>query len=950
MTKPSRLHLDHETYSDMNLLKVGSSRYSRDSSTELLMTAYRFDDGPKRQWIPAEGQDMPAELEDGLQDPDITKWAWNANFEININRNVLGLETDVRQWKDTMVMAMYCSLPAALDKAGVVVELPEDKKKMARGKALMRKFSMPRKPTKNDSRTRLFWYDALPEWEEYLDYNMGDVEAEVAIWHRLKKYMPSADEWENWHTDHDINSAGLPINMNMVHNAIEVYEDALKSGLQEMADISGLANPNSLPQLLPWLRSEGYPFEDCKAGHIKSALRQIDDAVTGGSVHPQEIEAVHRVLELRKEVSRTSIKKFDALSRATDEDGRLRFTLQFYGAQRTGRWAGRIYQPQNLPRPDKMYEKKIEVHAKNIEILDREAIELIYPNTFDLLASTLRPVVQAPEGKVLIDADLNAIENRVLGWLARCPKIMDVFENGRDPYLDFATYMFRRPYDELKAEYDAGDSMARTTAKPGVLGCLKGETPVLTHRGWKALVELRADDWLHDGAKWVRHDGVVFKGYQEVLCGSGIQATPDHRFLTFEGWEQWQQASQQPTFDSAIAMGIGVFSKGGALHGAPESYFFAPAHVVENESYQDQTSCGDYPHVAPDVLRLTVAPTSVNGSAQTFSTYSQIVSMLRGRVAKTRITVRSDTMGLGEFVCGSRAHKIGFSMLSRFSERTVASKLTELTTTVTTSPETSDSQHGRSRTAIADTWDILNTGDYARFAVLTDDGCLVAHNCGYMLGAGAEFENKDTGEIEATGLLGYAWNMGVSQFTKEQSELSVNTFRTEFSEVKDYWYGIERAMRKCIRTGEPTTFDRVRFDRKGPFVRMILPSGRALYYCRPRIEMVRAPWGEMKSSITYEGINDRKQWARTSTHPGKITENADQAISRDLLIHGVNLAMQRGLDVRLHVHDQIVAVSDEDRAEEELKVLVDCMEQRPWWALDLPLGSKGQITKVFQKD
>lgn len=691
--KPKRITLDFETFSRADLTKVGTSRYSRDPSTEVLMAAYKFDEGDIKQWVPSEGEDIPAELEDALQDPDIVKWAWNAPFEMNITRHTLKLPVVIPQWRDTMVMAQFCSMPGKLEKVGEIIDLPDDKKKQARGKALMRKFSFPRKPTKTNPATRLYWFNDIASWNEYLDYNRGDVGAEHAVWRRLRPYNLSEEEWGNWHIDQEINDAGLPINMTMVRNAVRVYEKALALGLEQMNEITGLENANSLVQLLPWLKSQGYPFDDCKAGHIKMAIRQIDDAVTGGTAHPEEVRDLFDVLSIRKEVSRTSIKKFHALARATDRDGNLRYTLQFYGAQRTGRWAGRIYQPQNLPRPDPAFENRIEVHAKNIERLDLQSLEIIYENVFDCLASTLRPAAQAPEGMVFIDADLNAIENRVLGWLARCKKILDVFEHGRDPYIDFATYLYRRPYEELWHEYKVlKDKSKRTIAKPGVLGC------------------------------------------------------------------------------------------------------------------------------------------------------------------------------------------------------------------------------------------------------------------GYMLSAGDEFENKDTGEIEATGLLGYAWNMGIKHFTKDHSAMSVETFRGEFTEVVDYWYEVERAMRRCIKTQNPVEFDRIKFDMKGPFLRIILPNGRPLHYLRPKIEMVRAPWGQKKPTITYEGQNERKQWVRISTHPGKITENVDQAISRDLLMHGIKIARRRGVPIRLHVHDQILGLVKEDEAEKKLAILIDSMEERPWWAQDLPLGSEGMITKVFQKD
>lgn len=698
-----RIHIDYETYSEVSLPSVGASRYSRHASTEVLMAAWSLNDKPQDQWIPAEGEDIPPLLLEALLDPEVEKWAWNAPFELNITRNVLGIQTPLQSWRDTMVLALTCSLPGKLEKAGPVVDLEEDKQKAGKGRRLMKKFSEPRKPTKRDLRTRVHWYDDYADWLEYLDYNRQDEVAERAIYHKLKAFMPSPEEWELWHIDQQINEAGIPINMRMVRNAITIYETALKHKLDEMREITGLDNANSGPQLLPWLQEQGYPFLDLKKGHIARAIEFFKNPPDSWDEEARQAyirnEDLKRVLELRSEVSRTSPKKFHALRRAVDEDpsnpgfGVVRYAFQFAGAARTWRWGGRLFQPQNLPRPVKKLEKQLPEHAKNLERLDYESFDMIYTEPMDVLASCIRPAAQAPDGYLFIDADLNAIENRVLGWLARCEKILRVFKLGRDPYIDFATYLFHRPYDELMAEYKGGDGSKRTISKPGVLGC------------------------------------------------------------------------------------------------------------------------------------------------------------------------------------------------------------------------------------------------------------------GYMLGPGEERYNRNTGEKEATGLLGYAWNMGVRDFTLEHSKLSVETFRREFAEVKSYWYGIEKAAKRCIRTGKTVEFDHIRFDRKGPFMRMILPSGRPLHYCRPRIEDVRAPWGEIKPTITYESLNDKKQWVRESTHPGKLTENADQAIARDLLAHGMRLAKKEaGLDLRIHVHDQLVGLVKEDEAEEKLKILIECMEDQPWWAKGLPLGSNGFISKVFMKD
>lgn len=699
------LSLDFETFSAADLSKVGSDVYARDPSTEVLMGAYSINGGPEEQFIPAEGQDMPPILKEALVDPEVKKWAWNAPFEMNITEHVLGMPVDVRQWRCTMAFAQLCSYPGALEKAGPAVGLPPDKVKLDTGKKLMRKFSMLKKSRRKDTMgqmVRTYWYEDLEDWEGYLEYNRGDVAAEREILERIKPYAPPPAEWSLWELDQLINRRGLPINLDMVHNAVRLYDQSYKIGFRQMQELTHLGNPMSTQQLLPWLQHNGYPFDDLKKGHVKQARGYFDHKPD----HWDEAkwweyrvnEELEQVLDLRLELSRSSITKFHALQRATDpigdgHYGLLRYTLQFAGAQRTARWAGRIFQPQNLPRPEKKFEKNIEVHAANVAKLDRESIELIYPNTFDVLASTIRPAAQAPEGMMFIDADLNAIENRVLGWLARCKKILRVFELGRDPYIDFGTYLFHQPYDVLLAEYIAGNSAKRTTAKPGVLGC------------------------------------------------------------------------------------------------------------------------------------------------------------------------------------------------------------------------------------------------------------------GYMLGPGQTYEDQQTGEIEATGLLGYAWGMGIRTFTLEDSKLSVDTFRREFKEVKDYWYGIERAAMRCIRTGNPQKFDQITFDLKGPYMRIRLPSGRHLHYKSPKIEKKRAPWGDMKDTITYMGLNDRKQWVRQQTHPGKLTENVDQAISRDLLANGMMLAHRRyHLDIRLHVHDQIIALTKEENADRDLALLIECMEEAPKWAPDLPLGSAGFTTKVFKKD
>jgi DNA polymerase len=698
-----RFHHDFETYCDVSLPDVGADAYSRHPSLDPLMCAYACNDEEVLQWVPAEGQRMPVILRDALRDPKAVKFAWNKPFEWSIWANALGIVTPHEQWRDPMILAFSLSLPGSLAKAGEVVDLPPHLTKMKDGAALIRLFCAPQTPSKKKPFTRALPHHFPEKWETFKQYNRTDVEAERAIYRRIRKYDMPQEEWELWHIDQEINQAGIPINMNLVTNAIEVYETLIDDRITRMREITKLANPNSNEQLLKWLREFGYPFEDMKKGHISRALEKLDQQFKDGEFDEYdaqsrlELEQVREVLGMRLEVSAASPKKYYALDRATVEDGDggsvLRNAFQFNGAGRTWRWAGRLYQAQNLPRPDKALEKGIAIHVRNLEFLRPAEIDFLYPKPIKLLQAGLRPCAQAPEGYTFIDADLSAIENRVLGWMAGCSKILRVFLENRDPYIDFATYMYGIPYDELMADYKAGLGERRQTAKPGVLGC------------------------------------------------------------------------------------------------------------------------------------------------------------------------------------------------------------------------------------------------------------------GYMLGAGQQHYNRVTAEMEANGLLGYAWGMGITSFTPEQSKLSVETFRREFKEVVDFWYAIERAAKRCVRTGQPTSCRMINFDMKAPFLRMILPSGRALHYCRPKLEMIRAPWGELKETLTYEGLNDKNQWTRVATHPGKLTENADQAMARDLLAHGMRLAKrEHGLDLRIHVHDQLVGLSRIDRAEEELKILIQCMEVNPWWAQDLPLGSNGFISPIFIKN
>ncbi len=1009
------LSMDFETFSECDLPKSGASRYARHETTEVLMLAYGWAEGEVKQYVPPpharRGQTFwdhaPADLVEAVNDPSITLSAWNAPFESAVMRHTLGMSIPHDRWLDVMALSFSLSLPGKLEKCGEVVGLGEDQKKMARGKALIRRFCMPRKPTKNKPWLRSTAETDPDEWQEFLEYNIRDVEAERAIYRRLKKFQMPDHEWKLWHLDQKINDAGIPINLKAVRAAVCLAEATTTKDLAEMRRLTGLANPNSNVQILPWLRAHGYNFTDLKKGHVERAANAAEERVANAREFIEKApaplaeyfrqtvlatnELLCRVLHLRLRVSKAGVKKYPALLLATDDDGMLRGCHQFAGAGRTWRWSGRRFQPQNLPKPSKGMEKFIltlapEIDADGNELSDLDRAKAGYAalcddiehlsiaefwakyerddldgvNTMEALTAAIRPMVHGKNGKVLVDADLSAIENVVLGWLARDDKILRVFREGLDPYIDFATDMFKMSYAEIAAEVKSGNKSKRTTAKPGVLGCFGADTPVLTDRGWVRIVEVRDTDKLFDGDRWVSHGGVAYQGRKAVINHKGLTVTPDHRILAYRGAlsQEWIGASTWAAGLSsaeAHALANGKFSIAAEAPARQERFIDAVVRAEWNGTSEPGISFTKKPAGVTVARRKVVADQLASGLGLDSTISSQIVSTLRAAGARTPTTRITSITGVGEFVCGSGAPTSGSNTWLTTSAQTEASKSTDETMTATTSREICVSQPGQSKTETSETWDILNTGDRNRFVVLKDDGPLVVHNCGYMLGAGDERENRTTGEIEATGLLGYAWAMDVP-LTKEMAKLSVDTFRAKFADVVQFWDDLDKAVRRVIKTRKPEKVGYLEIDFKKPFLRIKLPSGRYLHYMRPRIESRKMPWKDKngkpvyRPSITYENM-ENGQWRRVTTHPGKLAENVTQAVARDILAHGMTLAGALGIDIRLHVHDQAVALALPQDAARQLAVMIRCLTTRPPWADNkLPLKAAGLTTPVFIKD
>lgn len=454
-TTMTRLFIDIETYSPVDI-KHGTYAYSEQA--ELLMFAYAFDDQPVQQWVPAEGETLVQhpDLRQALSDQDVLLHAHNAMFERVVLTRLMPEIPELKvpyRWHCDMVHAMYKSLPGSLDKLGDIVGVAQDKKKLSEGKRLINLFCKPRTPTKNKPWTRADHTNEPDKWQKFKAYNVQDVEAERAVYTKLEKWPVPESEWRLYRLDQRINDRGLPIDTELLHGALELADRENEKLLNEARVLTGLDNPNSVSQLHEWLSDRGLSLPNLQKHTIEAAL--ADENL--GAVE-------HRVLKIRQQVSKTSTKKYQALINSTSSDGRLRGAFKFYGAQRTGRWAGQLFQPHNLPRG---YSDEFDIDLAGDLIRQRDPNELLsalIDEPLEALSKSLRSVVRAPEGYRLDIADLNAIEHRVLGWVAQSDSILLLHEKGLDPYKIFGSQWFRKHYDEITKD-------ERTLSKPPVLGC-----------------------------------------------------------------------------------------------------------------------------------------------------------------------------------------------------------------------------------------------------------------------------------------------------------------------------------------------------------------------------------------------------------------------------------------------------------------------------------------------
>lgn len=560
-TQVRTLAIDVETFSEQNIKSVGAYKYCDTSNFEIMLFAYAFDDEPVQIVDFMNFEDLPDEVIKALEDENILKTAFNANFERNaISNDFVLIDCPPEQWDCTMIRALRLGLPSSLADVGKALKLDEDKQKMKEGKALIQYFCKPCKPTKtNGGRTRNLPQHDPEKWKTFKKYCIRDVETEREIRKKLERYETTGKEKLLWDLDQRINDRGVNTDIDFINAAIACDEQYAERLYKEAVTLTGLSNPNSPTQLKKWLSE--------RVGYEVTSLTK--DSIPG-LLEAAESEEVKRVLELRQLMSKTSIKKYEAMKNCRCEDGRVRGLLQFYGANRTGRWAGRLVQVQNLPQnhlPD------LDDARNFVKTEEFDTVELLYDSIPDTLSQLIRTAFIPKEGNRFIVADFSAIEARVIAWYANEKWRMEVFANGGDIYCASASKMFKVPVEKhginghLRAKgkiaelalgyggsvgaikaFDKAGSIPEEELQPLVKDW-RAASPHITKFWWdvdkaaRKAIQNKTTVQLQYGLKFIYDPGVLFielpSGRRIAYIRPKIEMGKfDRDIITYEGMEQ----------------------------------------------------------------------------------------------------------------------------------------------------------------------------------------------------------------------------------------------------------------------------------------------------------------------------------------------------------------------------------------------------------------------------
>lgn len=948
------LSIDIESYSDVDLSKCGVYKYASSPAFEILLFGYAVDGGDVQVVDLACGEQIPDEIISALSDTSVTKWAFNAMFERVCLSNFLGEWLEPEGWHCTMVWSATLGLPLSLETAGAALGL--EKQKLTEGKDLIRYFCVPCKPTKaNGGRTRNRSEHDPGKWERFKAYNLRDVETEMQIQKRLSNFPVPDAIWEEYHLDQEINDRGIGVDMELVQQAIAIDARSRERLTAAMQELTELENPNSVQQMKQWLADHGMETDTLGKKAVAELVKTAQ-------------EPLREVLSLRQQLAKSSVKKYTAMENAVCADSRAHGMFQFYGANRTGRFSGRLIQLQNLPQnhiPDLVQARAL-VRSGNYE-----ALSMLYEDIPDTLSQLIRTAFVPQDGRKFIVADFSAIEARVIAWFAGERWRLKVFEDGGDIYCASASQMFHVP-----VEKHGVNGHLRQKGKQAELACIAEGQLVLTDKGLVPIESVTTNHKLWDGESWVKHEGVIYKGEREVIEYEGLRATPDHLV-----WIEGQPWPVQLGVAASCGAHLIQTGDGGQAIRLGENHI--PGEKVERKN--EPLLCADRVHgvweypmavsfqpAERKIKRMpkmfTAKKDSLMARPQTDSGKAEMRKSKRCRLsqlwrARHKVFISkcdrsgavlnknlwTSRQGNGDrpnqqryglcfrqsslcIPCGEQWKQAMYGSKPFFTGILAVCEKRGNSETVAGNDKGRNHPRCGGRSFLqteelanyqckARLYDIRNAGSYHRFTV---SGKLV-HNCGYGGSVGAL---KAMGALEAG-------------MTEEELQPLVDSWREANPNIVRFWWDVDRAVKDCIRQRVPTETHGLRFDYRSAMLFITLPSGRKLAYVKPRI-------GENQfggESVTYMGVSGTKKWERLESYGPKFVENIVQGTARDILCYAMQTL--KNCSIVVHVHDEIIIEADRRMS---VEAVCEQMGRTPPWAKGLKLRADGYECEFYQKD
>jgi hypothetical protein len=993
-----KLWLDKETFSEVDLTKVGAYKYAEHESTEILLTPYALDDGEPEVWDVTTGDEPPTELTDALQDDSVTVFAHNANFDRTILRlNRLGLPVPaLSRWRCTMAQALSHALPGGLSDLCTVLGVPEDEAKLKEGEDLLNMFSKPQ--PKNRKLRRLTRETNPVAWQQLVAYGKRDIIAMRACYRRMPRWNWNASAIAEWHCDQRINDRGFQVDTELTRAGAVAAVLEKQRITSEFNELTGI-NPSQREKFKAWLNAHGVPVEDT----TKDTFNQFLKNPTWVS----ENQLAATLMALALQSNKTSTAKYAALDVAVGHGDRFRGGLQFAGAGRTRRWAGRLFQAQNLPSRGLPKAVLVEQY---IDCLKHGTHELFFENLMLFGAAALRGCVIVPPGTKLVAADLSNIEGRKLAWFANENWKLQAFRDydagaGPDLYNITATSIIGGdPWKVAKVDRNV-------FGKVPDLACFSATTEVLTDHGLKHIVDVTVDDRVWDGVQWTKHAGVIAKGVRSVVVVDGIEVTPDHLMNVSGFWRPAQDlATCADTLSRALATGLANLPSPGScgvLAAVSEpskpvapaaqttelpKLTFGAAHLLGAlRALKRKLSIR---RNGTSVTKRSVPTKSIAGACSTESLRASIAVATRMMLpTRTMVVVASACSHLGSRIVGSFFNTSlrcldGIGQNLSWTGATLTSVTNPATCVLSPSVKTATiserfKTYNSGSTNSKPVYDIALAGARTRFLVKSDSGWLMAHNCGYRGGvAGFQTFAKGYGVrmadhwvtiqklIDKEHVDRAIWGLKtwgrpqldeleISETEWLASETCKLAWRGRHPMTVKLWGWIEEAAKRAIQNwGTVQKINNklsvgcvTHHGQRWMCVR--LPSGRFLTYFNPTLRTERSG-DRVNQTIYYEGEASEagkttRQWRDISTHGGKMTGNICQTSARDILAQALPEAEEAGYLPVLTVHDEGVTECP-DTPNYNVEGLCAFLAKDRDWTVGLPLSAAGFEGYRYKKE